>query len=216
MIILGGGVLLFFLFGNTWDYGFNCTRCGYYKHRVQKVFAGTPFYEYTMGGHDGYAQAYQELFGQPCPHVMKTGGFGHNPGCGMTAEGSVFSGRNQAIKSLFEAYRRTTDRALAQESFALVEQLFPERTTAKSFHAGRTDRTNQVEIGEMVLYAEWLGQVETSAEWQSANSAARDRFVDRPAFLYDEKLMRSKTNSASKIVREAAADTMKYYLTPAQ
>jgi hypothetical protein len=201
MIALGGVVLLSLLFGNTWDYGLNCTRCGYYEHRMQWVFARTPFYEYTMNTRSGYAQAYQELFGQPCPHVMKKGGFGHNPGCGMTAEGMVYSGRNKAVKALFEVYQRTTDRALAQESFVLVEKLFPERTTSISYFSGESERTNQTSIGEMCQYAEWLDQVETSAEWQSVNESVRGDFVVRPTFLADEKLMRSKTNSTSPIVR---------------
>jgi len=119
------------------------------------------------------------------------------------------------VKSLFEAYQRTTNRALAQESYALVEQLFPERTTAKSYFDGERERTNQISISKMMLYAEWLDQVEASAEWQSVNESVRGDFEVRPVFLADEKLMRGKTGSTSPIVRQAAAATVKYYLTPA-
>jgi hypothetical protein len=118
---------------------------------------------------------------------MKTGGFGHNPGCGMTAEGSVFQGRNRAVKALFEAYRRNPDAPLARESFALIEQLFPERTTVENYYRLQHEETNKLHSGNMVIYAEWINAVKTTNEWQSVNDSARQNFTIQPAFLSNEK-----------------------------
>jgi len=144
---------------------------------------------------------------------MKKGGFGRNPGCGMTAEGAVFLGRNKAVKAVFEAYLRTQNHSLAQDSFSLVEKLFPEQISVMSYHDGNRENTNQTTIGEMVLYGEWLNLVETPEEWRLVNESALRDFATPPAFLSDQKLIHNKTNSSSSIVRDAAEDAVKY---PAQ
>ncbi|HMJ88658.1 MAG TPA: hypothetical protein VK530_02520 [Candidatus Acidoferrum sp.] len=204
-IVTGAGAVALFLllFGKHWDYGFNCTRCLYYEHRIEHRPFFFTLFETTMNRDNRYERIYLELFQRPCTHAMKTGGFGHSPGCGMTAEGSVFSGRNKAVKSLFEAYWRIPDAVLARESFTLVETLFPERTTVKHYHSVQHDETNTLHIGNMHMYGEWIDAVETAEEWRSANDAARQNFNPPPAFLKDEKRMRAKSNSPSSIVREA-------------
>ncbi|MDB6015512.1 MAG: hypothetical protein JWR19_1, partial [Pedosphaera sp.] len=92
-LTLGAVALFLLLFGNTWDYGFNCTRCLYYEHRIQHRLCGITLWESTMNRHNQYEQDYRAIFQQPCTHAMKTGGFGHNPGCGITAEGIMFERR---------------------------------------------------------------------------------------------------------------------------
>jgi hypothetical protein len=184
--ILGAVALFLLLFANTWDYGFNCTRCLYYEHRIQHRLCGVTLWESTMNRRNEYERDYRAIFQQPCTHAMKTGGFGHNPGCGVTAEGLVFEGRNKAVKALFEAYQRNPNTALARESFALVEQLFPERTTVEIYYRMQHEPTNTLNSGNMVMYAEWLDAVKTTDEWQQVNDAARRNFATLPAFLRDE------------------------------
>jgi len=163
-----------------------------------------------MNRRNPYEQDYRAIFQQPCTHAMKTGGFGHNPGCGMTAEGSVFEGRNKAVNALFEVYRRNPNAALARESFALIEQLFPERITVENYYRMQHEQTNAPNCGNMTMYAEWLDVVETTDEWQRVNDVARRNFAMLPAFFRDEKLMRAKLNSPSHIVSEAAEKWLKY------
>jgi len=212
--ILLAAVMFLLLFGNTWDYGFNCTRCLYYEHRIQHRLCGVTVWESTMGRRNQYEQVYQALFQQPCTHAMKTGGFGHNPGCGITAEGMVFQGRDKAVKALFEVYQRNPNAALARESFALVEQLFPERTTVEEYYRMQGEQTNAPNCGNMVMYAEWIDAVETTDEWQRVNDVARRNFATLPAFVRDEKLMRAKLNSPSPLVREAAMRWLKFPPNP--
>jgi hypothetical protein len=209
-LILGAVALFLLLFSNTWDYGFNCTRCLYYEHRIQHRLCGITLWESTKNRRNEYEQDYRAIFQQPCTHAMKTGGFGHNPGCGMTAEGIVFNGRNNAVKALFETYQRNPNAALARESFALVEQLFPERTTAENYFRMQHEPTNTLNSGNMEMYAEWLQVVETTDEWQLVNDAARQKFATLPAFFRDEKLLRTKLNSPSHVVSGAAEYWLKY------
>lgn len=209
-LILSAAAMFLLLFGNTWDYGFNCTRCLYYEHRIQHRLCGITVWESTMNRRNQYEQVYLALYQQPCTHAMKTGGFGHNPGCGMTAEGIVFEGRNRAVKALFEAYQRNPNADLARESFALVELLFPERTTVENYYSVQHEQTNTLNCGNMVAYADWIDVVETTGEWQNVNDAARRNFTTLPAFLRDEKLMRAKLNSPSRVVSEAAEVWLKY------
>ena len=209
-IILSAVAMFLLLFGNTWDYGFNCTRCLYYEHRIQHRLCGITVWESTMNRRNQYEQVYLALFRQPCSHAMKTGGFGHNPGCGMTVEGSVFEGRNRAVKALFEAYQRNPNADLARESFVLVELLFPERTTVANYYSVQHEQTNTLNCGNMVAYADWMDVVETTNEWQRVNDAVRGSFATLPVFLRDEKLMRTKLDSPSSIVREAAETWLKY------
>ncbi len=210
LIGLGAAGLFALLFGNTWDYGLQCTRCLYYEHRIQHRPFGFTLLETTMNCENRYEQTYTNLFQRPCTHAMKTGGFGHNPGCGMTAEGSVFWGRNKAVKALFEAYRRNPNAALARESLALVEKLFPEQTTVEAYYRVQGDETNTLHSGNMGMYGEWIDLVETTEEWERVNDVARRHFVAVPSFLRDEKLMRAKMSSPSPIVREAAATVVKF------
>jgi hypothetical protein len=214
VLILGAVSMFLLLFGNTWDYGFTCTRCLYYEHRIQHRLCGITVWESTMRRDNQYEQIYRALFQQPCTHMMKTGGFGHNPGCGITAEGMVFQGRNQAVKALFEAYQRNPNAALARESFALVEQLFPERTTVENYYRMQYEQTNAPNCGKMVMYAEWLDVAETTDEWQRVNDAARQNFAALPVFLRDEKLMRTKLNSPSLVVSEAAKNWLNFAPKP--
>jgi hypothetical protein len=209
-LALGGVAIFLLLFGNTWDYGFSCTRCLYYEHRIQHRLCGITVWESTMNRHNQYGEVYGALFQQPCTHVMKTGGFGHNPGCGMTAEGLVFGGRNKAVKALFEAYQRNSNAALTRESLALVEQLFPERMTVEDYYRMQREQTNAPNCGNMVMYGEWMDVVETTDEWQRVNEVARQNFATLPEFLRDGNLMRSKLNSPSLLVREAATNWLKF------
>ena len=209
-LLLGALATFLLFFGNTWDYGFHCTRCLYYEHRIQHRLCGATVWESTMGRRNEYQQVYRALFQAPCTHVMKTGGFGHNPGCGMTAEGRIFEGRNKAVKALFEAFQRNTNTALARESFALVEQLFPERTTVDEYYRMQHETTNAPSCGNMVIYAEWIDVVETTDEWQRVNDVARRNFATLPAFLREEKLMRAKLSSPSRTVSAAAERWLKY------
>jgi hypothetical protein len=207
--LCGAGLVLVF-FSNTWDYGLNCTRCLYYEHHLQHRFFGVTLWETKSNHRDLYGRSYMDLFGRSCTHALKKGGFGHNPGCGITAEGMVFSGRNQAVKALLEAYQRNPNRPLAQESFALVENLFPEQTTVESYYDGKREGTNMITTSEMVLYGEWLNLVETTEEWECVNDAVRSNFAVLPSFIRDEKLMHTKTNASSSIVRQAADSIVKF------
>jgi hypothetical protein len=211
LLVFLGGVFLLVMVSNTWDYGFNCTRCLYYEHRLEHRWFGITFFETTSGRRDEHGRTYLELFGQPCTHIMKKGGFGHNPGCGMTTEGMVFAGRNKAVGALLELHRRHPDRTLALESMALVDSLFPVETQIEAYYRGRSQDTNMVTVGEMLRYAEWLEVVETSEEWrQVINIAARRDHAAVPAFLRDTMLLRRKLASVSPVVQAAAERRLRY------
>jgi hypothetical protein len=66
---------------------------------------------------------------------------------------------------------------LARESFTLVEQLLPERTTVTKYYSLQQEQTNS---RKMVIYAEWLAEVKTTNDWQRVNEDARRDFATLP------------------------------------
>jgi hypothetical protein len=202
--------LVWSLLANTWDIGNRCARCLYHEVHLQHRFAGITFWTSKREGSDRYAQTYRELFQKPCTHVLKTAGFGHNPGCGMTAEGGVFMGRNAAVEAIFETHRRHPNPVLARASLALVEQLFPEQTTVENYYRHRNEEGYTPHVGNMFLYSEWMELVETNEEWTQVNEAARQNFVTLPPLLRDKKSLQAKTTSSSPVVRQAAATALEY------
>lgn len=135
---------------------------------------------------------------------MKSGGFGHNPGCGITAEALAFQRRNAAVKIFFETYKCHPETPLARESFTQIGHLFPEKTTLEQYLLPQTGETNTLRSFHLDTYTEWLSVVETTDEWQEVNEAARRGFVTSPEFLKDEKVLQAKLKSSSERVRNYA------------
>jgi hypothetical protein len=187
----------------TYDYGLVCTRCLYHEHHAQQRLFGISLWSRTLNCEDEYGKAYLDVFQHPCTHVLKKGGFGYRSGCGITAEGSLFYGRNRALRSLFEAYKRVGDRNLATNCFTLIEKLFPDQTTVETYYARRSQGIEDPSPSILVVLAAYLDQVETPGEWAEVNTCAEQAVSAVPPFTQNEQVLRAKLNSPSPIVREA-------------
>ncbi len=195
----------------VYDYGLVCTRCLYYEHRIQPRLFGVPLWDYPSGSReDEYGKIYAEIFDHPCAHKLKTSGFGYRSGCGITAEGNLFSNRNEAVRAAFEAYKRVANRPLAKDSFEIIEHLFPEATTVGQFytHDGRQD-VLAGNLGTLMMMAVYLNHVETVEEWSLVNKGALEGFKTTPSFARDEVVLQAKQKSRSPIVSDAAAFSLK-------
>ena len=131
-LILFGFAMALLFGGSTYDYGLKCTKCHLGKHVVLRMCFGIPFYRSSTEG--TRAADYQGIFGQPCRHVFRKGGFGRSSwffgggGCGITAEGNILRFRTQAVNTTFELAKRFGDKESARKTFAIIDRLMPPET----------------------------------------------------------------------------------------
>lgn len=125
---------------------------------------------------------YPEISGHPCEHTFVRGGFcryrSGSIGCGKFG-GSQFEFRKELMVNLYQAYRRVPDQALANETLAMIDQLYPIINTkdmASPDHRPPIEYAFQVEslpnepLG--ILYR-GLALISDSAEWRQVLDAAR-------------------------------------------
>jgi hypothetical protein len=131
LILVGFAIALLFG-GSTYDYGLSCTKCRLSRHVVLQRCFGIPFFRSSTEG--TRAADYEGIFGQPCRHVFRKGGFGRSSwffpggGCGTTAEGNILRFRTQAVATTFELAKRFGDKESARNTFAIIDRLMPPET----------------------------------------------------------------------------------------
>ncbi len=128
----------------TEDYSAVCTQCLQQVHGVDKFFLGIrvshqeqldPANE-PLWLHDGDGEVvadpstYEQIFGRPCAHHFIRLGFGRQSGGlggdGIYAQPPNIYVRLALIGRLFEAYHRVPNRMLAQETYSIIDQGYPE------------------------------------------------------------------------------------------
>jgi hypothetical protein len=129
----------------TEDYSAVCTRCLQEVHGVDKYFLGI-HYSHTekLAAENGEVfdpprpprpsptspDTDEQIFGTPCEHHYVRIGFGRECG-GLISDGRYSHPpgiyvRLDLIKRLFETYHRIPNRTLAQETYSMIDQDYPE------------------------------------------------------------------------------------------
>jgi hypothetical protein len=150
------------------------------KHTVEQRFFGITCFRRTSDGSPG--PDYARIFGHPCQHVFRKGGFGRGArflfmptviGCGSTAEGMLVRPRVEAVAATFAAERRLRDRGLALDTFRVIDNLFPPDTESNQLRElPKEARSAASSLGF------YLSRVQTVEEWQAVLTAAHGGFKD--------------------------------------
>jgi hypothetical protein len=163
----------------TYDYGLRCTKCLAKKHVVEHQFLGIPVSRRTKDQKE--AEDYEGVFGHPCEHVLRKGGFGRTRyslfgggiACGITGEGSFFRPRMQAASAAYEVQGRLDDRALALETFQFIDGLMPPDL--------RFEQRKELPLAASVTLSYLAGYLEDSQtveQWREALHTARKDFTE--------------------------------------
>jgi len=174
LVVAPLGVALI-LGGETYDYGLQCTKCLLYRHiTVQRCF-GIPFYRSST--ERTKETDYEGIFGQPCQHIFRTGGFGRQAwfvgsvGCGSTADGSFLRWRMKAVAMTYELAKRFGDKQTARDTFAIIDRLMPP-DSRMSWNAKIPG-----ELFDLCLYLERVG---TREDWLDVLRCATNDFRQKP------------------------------------
>lgn len=165
---------------STYDYGLQCTKCLAGKHVVEQQLFGLTV---LRGTEDRERAAdYERIFGRPCEHVFRKGGFGRGShsllgssiGCGITGEGVLVRPRLEAVFAAYDIERRLIDPELTLATFDLIDTLMPPDISIDQRHA--VPDTAQSKSFLISLYLRRANAVE---EWRAVLHAARGDFSDR-------------------------------------
>lgn len=161
--------------------------------------------------HEGEAPlspCYAEIWGHPCKHAVKRGGMGQSSwgviGCGSYADERAFAPRIEAVRALFQLYRRIPDVTLARESYRCIDALLDAGATVRTaleqrYEAAPPGRTRLSALTEM------LNMVATPEEWSAANRHAQSGFSGSPPLLADVELLKARLRSTHPETHRAAS-----------
>lgn len=209
------GVCLFALawglFSASEAYSGLCIRCLQSISGVDKSFLGIRYFhkERMTTGNGGLMSpaifgpplpavdphTYESIFEKPCEHQFVRTGFcrygAGGVGCGVYGSGREYDLRLGLVQSLFLAYQRVPDRQLAQETYALIDHLYPyakkgerpERPMRSAYDA------DSLPNEPLSILVRGLSLLNSQDEWRTVLDAARtgngaiDLLNDRTALI---------------------------------
>jgi hypothetical protein len=174
---------------STYDYELNCTKCKFHKHVVVERFLGIPFYRSTT--EHGSGADYQRIFGQPCQHVFRRGGFGRSSrgliggagGCGITAEGNFLRPRTETVEATFDLEHQIPNKELAVQTFQLIDRFLPPDARME-----QREQFPNASLGNLFQLRMYLFRVQTSEQWRDVLECARENFSRQPQLPPDTAL----------------------------
>jgi hypothetical protein len=163
----------------TFDYGLRCTKCLADKHVVEQHLFGITVSRRTKDRDP--AADYERVFGHPCQHIFRRGGFGRGShsllgssiGCGMTGEGVFTRPRLEAVSATYDAERRLHDRDLTLATFQVIDTLMPPDIQMQQ----RRDLPETAQSTTFLL-GSFLRRAKTVEQWHAVLDAARQNFTD--------------------------------------
>jgi hypothetical protein len=205
--------------GTSVSYTADCIRCLHQVRGSEKLVFGLRLWHSRSPAHDsqasvgaiglpslpvGRSSTFVEILGAACDHEFKRDGFGRSPllgggvSCGGYADARAFEGRRYALSSLDHLYSRVPDLALAKQSYAVIERIFPFATSLDRAMAPDGPRD------EVLAFAAALNFVDSADAWIATlkkfdNASAAPAAV-RPEV--DSSLERLR--SADSVLRQAA------------
>jgi hypothetical protein len=163
----------------TYDFGLRCTKCLADKHVVEQQLFGLTLSRRSKDRDP--AADYERIFGHPCEHVFRKGGFGRGwhsllgsgIGCGITGEGVLIRPRIEAVSAAYDAEQRLHDRKLTLDTFQLIDTLMPPDIQMR--HRHDLPETAQ---STTLLLGSFLRRAKTVEQWRAVLAAARKDFSD--------------------------------------
>ncbi len=163
----------------TYDYGLRCTKCLADKHVVEQQLFGITVSRRTKDRDQ--AADYERIFGHPCEHVFRKGGFGRGwhsllgsgIGCGMTGEGVFIRPRIEAVSAAYDAEHRLHDRELTLATFQFIDTLMPPDIPMQQ----RRDLPETTQSTTFLL-GSFLRRAKTVEQWRAVLDAAHQNFND--------------------------------------
>jgi hypothetical protein len=163
----------------TYDYGLDCTKCLLGKQVVEQQLFGITVFRRTVNVER--AADYERIFGQPCEHIFRKGGFGRGShsllgsgiGCGMTGEGVFVRPRVEAVSATYAAEQRLHDHELTLDTFRLIDTLMPPNIQMQQ----RRDLPETAQ-STVSLLGSFLRRVKTAEQWRAVLDAAAKNFSD--------------------------------------
>jgi hypothetical protein len=163
----------------TFDYGLQCTKCLVDKHVVEQHLFGITISRRTEDRDSG--ADYERVFGHPCQHVFRKGGFGRGShslfgssiGCGITGEGAFVRPRLEAVAATYDAENRLHNHALTVATFGLIDTLMPPEIKMQQ----RRDLPETAQ-STTILLGSFLRRAKTVEQWRAVLDAARKNFMD--------------------------------------
>jgi hypothetical protein len=222
---------------STLSYSAVCPRCMQHAAGVEKSFFGIVYsrkevHRQTSGGlmspdifGPPVAQIdprfYEEIMGHPCTHVFIRGGFCRYSGgmvaCGSFGQARQYEFRHALIENLFRAYRRTSDKVLARETYGLIDELYPivdpkdRRSPPPLLHPLEAEAWPNEPLS---ILLRGLALVNTSEEWRDVLAATRqgNGFLD---LLQNQAILASRLEHSDPAVRLQAVDQLAAMKDPA-
>lgn len=167
----------------TYDYAIGCTKCLLGKQVVEQKLFGITVFRRTVNVER--AADYERIFGHPCKHVFRKGGFGcgshsllgFSIGCGIIGEGAFVQSRLEAVSATYAVEQRLHDRELTLDTFRLIDTLMPPDIQMQQ----RRDLPEAAQ-STLFLLGSFLRRVNTVGQWRAILDAARENFRDTSNF----------------------------------
>jgi hypothetical protein len=153
------------------------------------------------------SSAYEKIFGHPCQHLFKRGGFGRQT-LGLVAdgyypEGVAFSPRTDAIEALYRLHARVDDQPLAQSTYAVIDRLFPSDTPIASALELRREFNNPT--SKLATATSILNVIGSETEWKTALEFFNRDFTGAAPFITDAKFLTLRLKSSDAVLRRGCA-----------
>lgn len=159
---------------------------------------------------------YPEISGHPCEHTFVRGGFcrykSGTIGCGKFGA-RQFEFRKELMVNLYQGYRRVPDQALANETLAMIDQLYPISLTKDM---ASPDRRPPIEYAFQVeslpneplgILYRGLALISDSDEWRQVLDAARNG-DGKLKFLVDPAVLESRLTNPNPAIRRQVIDQL--------
>lgn len=123
---------------------------------------------------------YERIFGQPCEHeIMRTGfcrSSGWATGCGSYGGVKESEGRLALIGALYHVYSKVPDRALAQRTYGMIDELWPSAPTREQIHFLTTAfyTASTVPDDPVSILVRGLPLVRSEKDWRRVLDAAAE------------------------------------------
>lgn len=111
---------------------------------------------------------YERVFGQVCEHVYRGAGRGDGE-----LVMSFMKARYHAVRTMFDAQRRTPDQKMAVQTMAVIDALVP-----PDLKKGQAEELPKVTLQTLLQLETYLERVRTVAEWRAVLAAAQGSFRD--------------------------------------
>jgi hypothetical protein len=155
--------------------------------------------------------AYEKIFGQPCQHLFKRGGFGREKhffvgslaGDLSSPAGPAFSPRTDAIEALYRLNDRVKDDVLAKSTYAVFDRLFPPDTALEA--ALELRREFLYPTSKLATATSILNVIDSNTEWRTVLDYFNGDFIGPAPFITDAEFLAKRLKSSDPVLRRGCS-----------